>query len=68
VEANVWVMEERGSGLAYDGVIEYWWENAAELVSVLNTAAARALIDGMKSFQSEFVDPAGSTAFFTEAQ
>jgi hypothetical protein len=68
VEANVWVMEERGSGLPYDGVMEYWWENAVALVAVLNTPEGQALIDEMKSFQSGFVDPAGSTAFFTEAQ
>jgi hypothetical protein len=68
VEANVWVREERGSGPPYDGVMEYWWENAAELVTVLNTPEAQALIEEMKAYQSGFVDPAGSTAFFTEAQ
>jgi hypothetical protein len=67
VEANVMVMEERGSREPYDGVLEYWWESAGHLMRLSQTAEYAALRREMLAFQGQFVDFAASTAFFTEA-
>ncbi len=66
VEANVWVREERGGREPYDGTIEYWWENAAELIRVVGTPGTQALFHEMALYQQAFVDFSASTAFFTE--
>jgi hypothetical protein len=67
VEANVWVMEQRGSGPAYDGTIEYWWDDARGFASLMQTPEARTLLRQMMDYQEQFIDFAGSSAFFTEA-
>ena len=66
VEANMLVIEQRGTGVPYDGVLEYWWDNATHLLKALETPAGRALQQDMLTYQKQFVDFAGSTAFFTE--
>ena len=67
VEANTWAMEERGTGQPYDGVIEYWWDNAKEIVDLHDTPEAKALMEEMRSYQRQFIDFKRSSAFFTEA-
>jgi hypothetical protein len=66
VEMNLRVMEERGSRAPYDGTIEWWWDNAAELSSILENEETKTLFQEMKLFQSEFIDLKRSSAFFTE--
>lgn len=67
VQANVVVREERGSREPYDGVIEYWWDQARDLLDIADTPEARALREEMKAYQQQFVDFKASTGFFTEA-
>jgi hypothetical protein len=67
VEMNLRIMEERGSSEPYDGTIEWWWDNAAELASILEKEETKTLFQEMKLFQSEFIDLKSSSAFFTEA-
>jgi hypothetical protein len=67
VQANVTVQELRGTGDPYDGVLEYWWDNAAELIARTQSAEGRALTAEMLAYQRQFVDLTRSTAFFTEA-
>ncbi len=66
VEANVVVREMRGTREPYDGVLEYWWDEARALLDIVDTPEAQKLIDEMRAYQSQFVDFSASTAFFTE--
>jgi hypothetical protein len=62
------LIEDRGLGEPYDGIIEYSWENAGHLASIYSTEEAQALLQQMQRFQSQFIDLKNSTAFFTEHQ
>jgi hypothetical protein len=46
--------------------VEYYWDNANHLASIYETDAAMALTQQMQRYQSQFIDLANSTAFFTE--
>jgi len=67
VSANQLVKERRGGQDPYDGVLEYWWENAANLLDKTSSPDGDALMQEMLAYQRQFVDLANSTAFFTEA-
>jgi hypothetical protein len=68
VQANMLVRQRRGGGREpYDGVIEYWWDRASDLLEIAESAEAGALFEEMKTFQQRFVDFEASTGFFTEA-
>jgi len=68
VEANVLMRERRAYGEPFDGVLEYWWEDASQLHSVLNSEQCSVLMQSMLDFQRQFVDLEKSCAFFAEAQ
>lgn len=68
VDANDTFMRERGSGEPYDGILEYWWINAHELMEVYETPPARELMDEMLEYQRQFVDLSRSVIFFTECE
>ena len=69
VEANELMQERRGgSAPPFDGVLEYWWDNAPQLNAVLNSPQCDVLMKSMLEFQKQFVDLEKSCAFFTEAQ
>ena len=69
VSANQLIQERRGgSAQPFDGVLEYWWEDAARLNSVLHSPQCDLLMKSMLEYQREFVDLEKSCAFFTEAQ
>ena len=67
VEANIKVMEDRGSGEPFDGVIEYWWSNARDLMDLYETNKFKEIADRMLAYQREFIDIEKSSAFFTES-
>ena len=67
VSANQLVRERRGGQEPFDGVLEYWWENASHLIDQINSPEGDALIKEMMAYQQQFIDFASSTAFFTEA-
>jgi hypothetical protein len=67
VQANDLVREQRGTSAPFDGVIEYWWDNAAHLLERVNSPEGQALTQEMLAYQKQFVDLSGSSAFFTEA-
>jgi hypothetical protein len=67
VQANDLVRQQRGTSAPFDGVLEYWWDNAAHLLEKLNSPAGQALSQEMLAYQQQFVDLSGSSAFFTEA-
>jgi len=66
VDANKRIMEERGSDEPYDGIIEYWWDSASQLMEIYNSEESRKLRAEMMNYQSRFVDFSASSAFFTE--
>lgn len=68
VSANDLMRERRAFGEPFDGVLEYWWDNAAQLNAVLNSPQCDLLMKSMMDFQKQFVDLEKSCAFFTEAQ
>jgi hypothetical protein len=67
VGANIRIMESRGSDEPYDGIIEWWWESAAQLAPLLDTTRAQEAIREITAFQAQFVDFGSSPSFFTEA-
>ena len=67
VGANIKLMESRGSVEPYDGIIEWWWESAAQLAPLLDTSPAQGVILEIRAFQSQFVNFESSPSFFTEA-
>jgi hypothetical protein len=67
VQANDLVRQQRGTSAPFDGVLEYWWDNAAHLLEKLNSPEGQALTKEMLAYQQQFVDLSDSSAFFTEA-
>ena len=68
VEANLRLMEDRGSGAPFDGIIEYWWKDAANLIDIYDSPEGQTLKGEMLEFQSAFIDQGASSAFFVEPQ
>ena len=60
------LIKERGLAQPYDGTVEYYWDNASHLEGIYASAEAHQLIGQMQRYQSQFIDLANSTAFFTE--
>ena len=60
------LISDRGLASPYDGILEYYWDNANHLAGIYETAEAEALLQQVQRFQSQFIDLANSTAFFTE--
>lgn len=68
VTANDLLRGRRAFDEPFDAVLEYWWDNASQLNSVLNSPQCEVLMQSMLDFQRQFVDLEKSCAFFTEAQ
>jgi hypothetical protein len=66
VEANDLIMEERGLAEPFDGLIEYWWEQARDVLRLAESPEGRSALQDMREYQAQFVDFAHSHAFFTE--
>lgn len=66
VIANELVREERGSGEAFDGTIEFWWSDAKQLLQKYDSPEALKIREEMLGYQEQFIDMAGCRAFFTE--
>ena len=67
VEANLILRNARGTAEPFDGIIEYFWDNAAALMDIYATEEVQAILQEMTEYQARFVDAARSTGFFTEA-
>jgi hypothetical protein len=68
VEANVLLMQERGLGEPFDGIIEFWWHDAAHFDELYNSEERKALMLDMQAYQTQFADLAASASFFTESR
>ncbi len=66
VQATEQLIKDRGIGEPYDGVLEYWWQDASELMAKYQSPEAIALLKDMSEYQKQFIDLSRSTAFFTE--
>lgn len=66
VQATERLIEDRGIGEPYDGVLEYWWQDASKLMDTYQSPQAVALLGEMSEYQQQFIDLSRSTAFFTE--
>lgn len=66
VDANLWLMEARNLAEPFDGVIEYWWDNAAHLMEVAKGESFQVLREEMENFQRQFIDLDRALIFFTE--
>ncbi len=60
------LLSERGLDQPYDGVVEYYWENAQRLPEIYASEEGKALMQQIARYQGQFIDLAHSTAFFTE--
>jgi hypothetical protein len=68
VEMGDRLLRDRGMSEPCDGVIEYYWESAAGLESLYETTQGQDLLGRIDHYQSQFIDLARSTAFFTECE
>ncbi|MGD8618132.1 MAG: EthD domain-containing protein [Gammaproteobacteria bacterium] len=68
VAANTLLMQERGLAEPFDGIIEYWWHDAANFDELYNSEERKALMQEMQDYQGQFVDLTASAAFFTESR
>ena len=68
VEANTLLKQERGLGEPFDGIIEYWWHDAANFEALYNSEERKALMREMQDYQGRFADMAASASFFTESR
>jgi len=66
VERNFMVMVQRGTEMPYDGVIELWWNNAAEFDKIMESASAKEKTERFFQRASQFIDLSKSRIFFTE--
>jgi hypothetical protein len=66
VEANLTVRQDRGGAEPYEGVIEYFLNDAASLMTVYDTEDAQVIGKEMEAYLEQFVDLANSAGFFTE--
>ncbi len=66
IEENFAVMVERGTGMPYDGVIELWWDNSADLEQAMSTEEAQLKAENLFRQADQFIDFAKSRIFFTE--
>jgi hypothetical protein len=66
VERNFTVMVRRGTEMPYDGVIEMWWDNAAELEKTMETNDAQNRAEDFFNQSNEYTDLKRSRIFFTE--
>ncbi len=66
VEANLVLKQDRGMADPFDGMVEYYWDNAASLMEIYTTEEAQAALKEMTEYQKKFVDFAHSAGFFTE--
>jgi hypothetical protein len=67
VSANQMLMQERGLDEPFDGVLEYWWHDAAHFETLYNDANSRAVFRDMQDYQQQFADISESVSFFTES-
>ncbi|MDH3691846.1 MAG: EthD domain-containing protein [Gammaproteobacteria bacterium] len=59
---------DRGLAQPYDGIVEYYWESAQHLPNIYASGEGQALSEEAILYQSQFIDLANSTAFFTDYQ
>ena len=67
VGANQMLMQDRGLGEPFDGVLEYWWHDAAHFETMYNDPDSKALMREMQEYQQQFADMSASVSFFTES-
>jgi hypothetical protein len=68
VEANVLLMQERGLAEPFDGIVEFWWHDAAHFDDLFNSEERKALMREMQTCQRRFADLSASASFFTESR
>jgi len=66
VEATQRVIADRGFVDPFDAVVEFWWEDASNLMELYDTPEAQKLRKNIADYESRFIDTLRSTAFFTE--
>lgn len=66
VEATMRLIHDRGESEPYDGILEYWWQNAHDLMAIYETPAAQELLGEVLAYEKQFIDIHNSTGFFAE--
>lgn len=66
VEANDRLLQDRGGGKPYDGIIEIWWESPPDLLSLYDSAEGQALNNEILQYEQQYVDFTRSSSFFTD--
>ena len=68
VKANDLLMQERSLAEPFDGIIEFWWHDAAHFDELFNNEERKALMQEMRAYQRQFTDLSNSVSFFTESR
>ena len=66
VEATQRIIADRGFIDPFDAVIEFWWEDAGQLMELYDSPEAQQLRKKIADYENMFIDKLRSTAFFTE--
>ena len=66
VAATMRIIHDRGESEPYDGVLEYWWRDARDLMAIYESPAAQALLREILAYEKQFIDIHNSTGFFAE--
>ena len=66
IEINEELMKYHSSDEPFDGIIEFWWDNAP-LVEIVRSPEAGEVQKTLNNFEDKFIDRTASRFFFTEA-
>ena len=67
IDLNAWLMNDRGMGNPFDGVVELCWPEPGQLAQLRESIAVQSVVDELRDYQDQFIDRAQSYAFFTES-
>ncbi len=60
------VQEKLGRGEPFDAVLEYWWENAGDVLDIFRSEDGEAQTAAMQAVLAPYINQAESSTFFTE--
>ena len=64
IDSNNTIQLARGTRVAFDGVLELWWESGEQITKYIQDPALRDLLASMRRLQEELVDMTDSSFFF----
>lgn len=66
IEANIIIFQERQGQEPYDGILEYWWPEGVDPMTIYESFEGQSLFKEVTEYQKQFIDHTQSAVFFTE--